>query len=70
MSSYLSQDREFQKNGKKIQKIEKTPLWLLFKPKQVGKGRERVKIKKNRSEEFLPDPEQGIPKNQQKNLKN
>ena len=30
-------------NSKKIQKIE-TPLWRLFKPKQVGKGQEREKI--------------------------
>ena len=47
MSSYLSQNREFQKNGKKIQKIEKKPLWLLFEPKYVGKGRESVKKKKS-----------------------
>ena len=33
------------KNSKKIRKIKKRPLWLVFKPKQVGKGRERVKIK-------------------------
>ena len=26
-------------------KIKKTPLWLLFKPKQVGKGGEREKTK-------------------------
>ena len=31
--------------AKKLQKNSKTPLWLLFKPKQVGKNRERVKIK-------------------------
>ena len=34
-----------------------------FQNKQVGKGREREKIKKNRSNEFLPDPEQRISKN-------
>ena len=34
------------KNSKKnSKKIKKTPLWLLFKPKQVGKAREREKIK-------------------------
>ena len=32
------------KNGKKIKKIKKTPLWLHVKPEQVGKGRERKKI--------------------------
>ena len=38
----------FLPNGKyKIPKIEKKkiPLWLYFKPKQDGKGREREKIK-------------------------
>ena len=29
---------KIQKNGKTIQKIKKIPLWLHFKPKQVGKG--------------------------------
>ena len=33
MSSYPTYNREFQKNSKKFQKIKKTPLWLLFKPK-------------------------------------
>ena len=46
MSSYPTYNREFQKNSKKFQKIKKTPLWLLFKPKQVGKDRERGEIKK------------------------
>ena len=35
-------------------------------PKQVGKDRERQKIKKNRFDEFLPDLEQRIPKNSKK----
>ena len=39
-------------------------------PKQVGKGREREKINKNRSNGFRPDPKQKIPKKQQKNSKN
>ena len=38
-------NKKFQKNCQKIQKIKKIPLWLHFKPKQVGKGREREKIK-------------------------
>ena len=46
MSSYPTYNREFQKNSKKFQKIKKTPLWILFKPKQVGKDREREEIKK------------------------
>ena len=40
--SYQPRNRKFQKNSRKI---KKTPLWLHFKPKQVGKGREREKIK-------------------------
>ena len=55
MSSYPICNREFQKNRKKSQKIKKTRLWLLFKQKQVGKGRKREK-KKNHSDEFLSDP--------------
>ena len=43
MSSYSTCNREFQK---KKQKIKKTPLWLPFKLKQVGKDREREEIKK------------------------
>ena len=34
-----------EKIPKKSKKIKKIPLWLLFKVKQVGKGREREKIK-------------------------
>ena len=37
--------RKYQKNEKKIQTNQKIPLWLHFKPKQVGKGREIEKIK-------------------------
>ena len=33
MSSNPTRNREFQKNSKNIKKIEKKPLWLLFKPK-------------------------------------
>ena len=40
--SYPTCNRKFQKNSKKIKKI---PLWLYFKPKQVGKCREREKTK-------------------------
>ena len=38
-------NRKFQKKDKEIQKNQKIPLWLHFKPKQVGKGREIEKIK-------------------------
>ena len=40
--SYPMRNIKFQKNSKKNSKI---PLWHHFKPKQVGKGREREKIK-------------------------
>ena len=81
MCSYPPRNREFQKNSKKIQKIKeyhqlkysknyKTPSQLLSNPKQVRKCREREKIKlKNRSDVFLPDPEQKIPKIKAKKLK-
>ena len=37
--------RKLQKNSKKIKKIKKIPLWLYFRPKLVGKSKEREKIK-------------------------
>ena len=40
------QPNPLQRIPKKQQKNKKTPFSLLFKPKQVGKGREREKIKK------------------------
>ena len=43
--SYWTHNRKFQSNSKKIQKILKIPLRLHFKPKQVGKYREKEKIK-------------------------
>ena len=66
MSSYLTRNREFQKNSKKIPKIEKKPFWLLFKPKKFRNGRKWEKIKKNHSDQFLPDLEQRITKNSKK----
>ena len=44
-NSYSTWNSEFQKNSRKIKKIKKTPLLPLFRPKQVGKGREKEKIK-------------------------
>ena len=41
-------------------------LWHPFRSKQVGKGREREKIKNSRSAPFLPDTKQKIPKNSKK----
>ena len=42
---YPMRNRKFPKNCKQIEKTKKLPLWLHLKPKQVGKGREREKIK-------------------------
>ena len=36
ISSYLTRNREFQNNSKKIKKNQKTSLWLRFKPKWDG----------------------------------
>ena len=33
--SYARRERIFQKNGKKIRKTKKTPMWPHYKPKQV-----------------------------------
>ena len=44
------------KMAKKWPKNKKTPLWLLFKTKKMGKRRERVKKKNYRSDHFLPVP--------------
>ena len=38
-------NKKFQKKITKFKKNKKIPLWLHFKPKQVGKGREIEKIK-------------------------
>ena len=43
--SYPMHNGKFQKNSKEIKNIKKIPLWLHFKPKQVGEGQERGKIK-------------------------
>ena len=51
ISSYPTWNREFQKNRKKIQKIKKHHCGFFFKPKYVGEGREREKIK---NKKFVP----------------
>ena len=47
--------------------MEKIPLWIHFKQKQVGKGREIEK--KKIVVPFLADAKQKIPKKKEKNLK-
>ena len=42
--SNLTRNRKIIRNCKKNEKIQKIQLWLLFKQKLVGKGRERDKI--------------------------
>ena len=71
MSSYPTCNREFQKNSKKIQeklkKKKKTQSWLLFKTKQVGKGREREKIKRIVPMNSYKTRNRKLKKKQQKN---
>ena len=43
--SYLTRNRKFQKNSKKFKKLKKYHYGLISSQKQIGKGREREKIK-------------------------
>ena len=43
--SYPIRNREFKKKKQENSKNYKTPIWPLFRPKQVGKGWESVKRK-------------------------
>ena len=62
MSTYPTRNRKFKKNRKKIQNIKKHRCGFFSSQIYVGEGREREKIKnkkkikKNRCDEFLPDP--------------
>ena len=67
MSSYPTRNIKFQKNSKKIHKIKKTPLWLLFKLKQVGKGREGEEIKRIVPMSSYKTRNRKLKKKQQKN---
>ena len=53
--SYPMRNRKFQTNNKKIQKIIKKQLWLLFKQKLVGNDQERDKNTNYRFVSFLPN---------------
>ena len=57
MSSYPSRYREFQKNGKKIQKIKKHHYGYFYSQNKREKAEKGRKKKKNCSDEFLPDSE-------------
>ena len=56
MSSYPTWNREFQKNSKKILKIKKLHYCFFLSENRLGKAGKKRK-QKNRSDEFLPDPE-------------
>ena len=70
MCSYSTRNRQFQKKQQKNSKNQKTPTKLLFKPKQVGKGREREKIKKIVLIGLYPTRNRKFQKNSTKNSKN
>ena len=59
--------KKIPKNNKKIQKIQ---LWHHFKPKQVGKGCEREKIKIIVPLRSYPTNQRKFQNKKQKNLKN
>ena len=68
INSYLTHNREFQNNSKKIQKNSKTNYGFFSSQNRLGQV-EKEKKKNYRSDQFLPDPEQRIPKKQQKQIK-
>ena len=59
----------FKKIEKKIQKIKKIPLWILFNPKYI-EGQEREKIKVIVSIRSYPTRNRKFQKNRKKNSKN
>ena len=56
MSSDQTRNRKFQKNSKKIKEIKKHHFGFFSSQNKLGKGQERKKKKKNRSDEFRPNP--------------
>ena len=56
----------FYPTGIKNSKNQKTLLWLLFKPKEVGKGREREKIEKIVPMSSYPTQNREFQKNRKK----
>ena len=55
-SSYSTRNRKFQKNSKKLKKLENTIMGSFRAKICWGRPRKRENKKKNRSDEFLPDP--------------
>ena len=56
MSSYPTSNRKFQKIVKKIKKLKSTILATFPAKISWEKPRKRENKKKNRSDEFVPDP--------------
>ena len=56
MSSYPTRNRKFQKNSKKIKKIKKHYYGFFSSQKKLRTAEKERKLKKNRSDEFRPDP--------------
>ena len=56
MSSYPTRNRKLKKNRKKIQKIKNQHFGNFSSQNKLGMAEKERKKKKNRSEEFLPDP--------------
>ena len=69
MCSYRPRNRKFQKNSKKIKKIKKHH-YSFFESKTSWESLRNSENKNFHSEQFLPDPLEGIPKKKQKNSKN
>ena len=66
MSFYPTWNRELKKQQKKL----KNSTMASFQAKIGWEKARKRENNKNRSDEFLPDSEQRIPKKQQKNSKN
>ena len=65
--SFLTRNREFKKNSKKIQKKFKNTIMACFQAKRSWEKPRKSENKNYRSNHFLPDPLQRIKKKQQKN---
>ena len=54
MSSYPTRNKKFQRNSKKIKEIKKHHHGFFSSQNKLGKAKKEKK--KNRSDDFLPDP--------------
>ena len=67
--SFLTRNREFKKNSKKIQKKLKNTIMACFQAKRSWEKPRKSENKNYRSNHFLPDPLQRIKKKIAKKLK-